>query len=46
MSTIAHFSLAQYDSMIGSGVFGSRGRHRMEFIRGRGSRNDAPRTET
>ncbi len=34
MSTIAHFSLAQYDSMIASGVFGSRGRQRMEFIRG------------
>ena len=34
MSTIAHFSLAQYDSMIASGVFGSRGRQRMEFIQG------------
>jgi Uma2 family endonuclease len=34
MSSIAHFSLAQYDSMIERGVFGSRGRQRLEFIRG------------
>ena len=34
MSTIAHLTLAQYDRMIECGVFGRRGRQRLEFIRG------------
>jgi Uma2 family endonuclease len=34
MSTIARFSLAQYDRMIQSGVFGGNGRQRLELIRG------------
>ena len=34
MSTIARFSLAEYDRMVECGVFSSRGRRRLEFIRG------------
>jgi Uma2 family endonuclease len=33
-STIAHFSLAQYDAMIRGGIFGSQGRRRLELIQG------------
>ena len=34
MSTIARLSLAQYDRMIACGIFDSRQRQRLEFIRG------------
>ncbi len=34
MSTIAHLTLAEYDRMIGCGVFDQRKRRRLEFIRG------------
>ena len=34
MSTIAHLTLAEYDRMIACGVFDSRERRRLEFIRG------------
>jgi len=34
VSTIARLSLEQYDRMIEHGVFGRRGRERLEFIRG------------
>ena len=34
MSTVAHLTLAQYDRMIGAGVFDQRRRQRLEFVRG------------
>lgn len=34
MSVSAHLTLAQYDLMIGAGVFDQRGRRRLEFIQG------------
>ena len=34
MTTISHFSLAQYDRMIAAGVFDGRERQRLEFIHG------------